>query len=154
MNDILKIIKKRGKTKKVFLSDLKNFFKDRKKAKDILIKKNPLIYWVNFIEEGQISYAITFINSGKIGKENYMTKGHFHEKNVSEVYYLLNGSGEILLRKGSKRKKIIMKKNIFHYIPTGYAHRTINTGKNRMSFLSIYQKDSGHNYKKIEKEGF
>jgi glucose-6-phosphate isomerase, archaeal len=154
MEEILQIIKERGGKKKIFLSDLKSFFNDKKKAEEILKKKNPLIYQVDFIEEDEISYAITFINPGKIGKENYMTKGHYHIKSVPEVYYLLKGEGEILLKKGKIRKKIKLKKNIFYHIPKGYAHRTVNTGKKELSFLTIYQTDAGHDYKKIEKEGF
>lgn len=154
MEELLELIKKRGKETKTFLSDLKPFLKDKKEAERILSKKNPLIYKVNFIEEEEISYGITRIFPGKIGKENYMTKGHYHKRKVSEVYYLLNGKGEIFLKKGKIRKKIKLKKNTFHYIPGGYAHRTINTGKKELSFLSIYQSNAGHDYEKIEKEGF
>jgi glucose-6-phosphate isomerase len=152
--DLIKIIKKRGIRKKIFLKELINFLKDKQKAEEILKKINPLIYTVDFIQENEISYAITTINPGKIGKENYMTKGHYHKKNVSEIYYLLHGQGEILLKKGKEKKKIKMKKNIFHYVPAGYAHRTVNTGEEKLFFLSIYQTDSGHDYKKIEEEGF
>jgi glucose-6-phosphate isomerase, archaeal len=154
MEHLLEIIKKKGKTKKTHLSELKEFFKNKKTAEKVLETKNPLIYWVDYIEEEEISYGVTYINPGKIGKENYMTKGHYHEKNVSEVYYLLEGKGEILLKKAKDKKKIILKKNTFHYIPKGYGHRTVNTGNKKLIFLSIYQTDSGHDYKTIAKEGF
>ncbi|MFA5061239.1 MAG: glucose-6-phosphate isomerase family protein [Candidatus Pacearchaeota archaeon] len=154
MNDILGEIKKRGKIKKTTLRDMKNFFKDRVEVKKILDKKNPLIYYVNFLSEDEISYAVTYIKSGKIGKERFMTKGHYHKKDLPEVYYLLEGKGKILLKKGKSRKEIIMRKNVFHYIPKGYAHRTVNIGEKEFSFLSIYQTDSGHDYKTIEEKGF
>ena len=147
--DILGAIRQSGKRSTTTLNDMREFFKDASDAKG-----NPVIYTVDFVEEDEISYAVTTINPGKIGKENFMTKGHYHIKNVSEVYYPLSGKGVIVLRKGNKRKKIIMKKGVFHFIPAGWAHRTINSGNKKLIFLSIYPTDSGHNYDKIKKEGF
>lgn len=148
MNNILEIILKKGKLKKVFLSDLKEFLNEKKQAEKILQQKNPLIYTVKSIEEYQISYAITKINPGKIGKEFFLTKGHYHKQKSSEVYYLLRGQGTLILKKGKNLKKIKLKKNIFHYIPEGYFHRVLNTGKTPLEFLSIYQTNSNPMYKK------
>ena len=154
MNNILEIIKKRGKLKQVFLSDLKEFLNDKKGAEKILQKSNPLIYTVKSIEEYQISYGITKINPGKIGKDYFLTKGHYHKEKSSEVYYLLKGTGLLLLKKEKQKKKIKLKKNYFHYIPEGHSHRVINTGKTPLEFLSIYQTNSNPDYSKIKKQGF
>jgi glucose-6-phosphate isomerase, archaeal len=154
MGDIIDIIKKKGEISKTFLSDMEPFFKDKDEVNKLLKKKNPLIYEVHFITEDEISYAITIINPGKVGKERYMTKGHYHLKSTSEVYYKISGEGYILIRKGKEKRKIKLEKNKFHYIPKDFAHRTVNNSNKKLVFLSIYQTDSGHDYERIKKEGF
>lgn len=150
MEDIFKIIKQKGKTKVTKLSDMKDFYKS---IPENIKKKNPTIYSVDFVDENEISYAITKINPGRIGKEFYMTKGHYHIKLTSEVYYHMSGEGILLIKLGEHKKKIIMKKGVFHYIPAGWGHRTINVGEKPLIFLSIYQNDAGHDYEKVKREG-
>jgi glucose-6-phosphate isomerase len=155
--DIITIIEKRGKLQKRTLKDLRDFLKQKNKkiADKILKKRDPIIYTVKEIAEDKISYAITKIHPGKIGTERYMTKGHYHKKSLPEVYILLKGKGEIHLKnKSGKRKKIRLKKGVFHYIPRGYAHRTVNSGNKDLEILAIYQTDSGHDYGSIKEKGF
>lgn len=142
-------IKKRGKMHIVRLSDMQKFFKN---IEDY--DKNKEIYRVIYIERSQLSYAITIMKPGKINGEFFMTKGHYHNIPSSEVYYLLKGKGMIIIQRGNDFKKIEMKRGKFYEIPEGYAHRTINTGKEALEVLNIYPSDSGHDYKTIEKRGF
>jgi glucose-6-phosphate isomerase, archaeal len=146
MEGLISRIKKRGKIKKVFLSELKEFLKDKKKADEILTLKNPLVYEVKSIEENEISYGLTLMNPGKVGKEYFMTKGHVHKNLSSETYYLLSGKATLILKKGKETIKVPMKKDFFHYIPQGYAHRVINNGNVPALFLSVYQTDSKPDY--------
>jgi glucose-6-phosphate isomerase, archaeal len=155
VEDVIKRIEKKGGKSETRLSDLRDFLsgKDKEKADEILLKKNPAIYSVRFLDEGKISYAITYMNAGKVGKQDYMTKGHYHLNGSPEVYYLISGRGKLVLRKGKDRKVVAMKKGVFHYIPSGYGHRTVNAGTGRLVFLSIYEKDAGHDYEKVKREG-
>lgn len=150
MEDIFKVIKEKGKTKVTKLLDMEGFYKN---IPETIKKKNPTIYTVEFVDENEISYAITKINPGKIGEEFYMTKGHYHKKPTSEVYYHMEGEGILLIKSGEHKKRVIMKKGVFHYIPRGWGHRTINVGNKPLIFLSIYQNDAGHDYEKVKKEG-
>lgn len=155
MEDVIKRIEKKGKVKETRLSDLSDFLfgKDRDAADKVLAKKNPVIYKVKFLDEGEISYGITYMNPGKIGKQDFMTKGHYHDNGSPEVYYLISGKGKLIYRKGKDRKVVVMKKGVFHYIPKGYGHRTVNTGNGKLVFLSIYESKAGHDYEKVKKEG-
>ncbi|MFH1248669.1 MAG: glucose-6-phosphate isomerase family protein [archaeon] len=146
---LIKEIRKKGEVHITKVKDMQNFFKD--------ISGYPLnkeIYRVLVIEREHLSYAITIIKLGDVNKEFNMTKGHYHSISASEVYYPIKGKGIIILQKGNDFKKIEMKKGRFYEIPEGYAHRTINTGDKDLEVLNIYTSNSGHDYKKIEKEGF
>lgn len=140
------------------LSDMKKFFADRPAVEKLLKNNDPIIYEVYACEigdTGDLSYAITIINPGDINGEYFMTKGHFHDKEVAEVYIGLEGSGVLLMQdRRGKTKKLMIKPGKVSYVPRGFAHRAANTGKKQLKFLAIYPSDSGHDYDTIEKEGF
>lgn len=150
---------KKGKiipSKKVIrrLSDMKDFFYDKECVKKLL-KKNPVIYEVYVVEKPGLSFATTIIKPGKIGNELCMTKGHYHNnKKADEIYLGLKGKGVILMQKGNKCTKEKISKDVIVYIPPGFAHRTVNTGRTDLIFLSIYPSNAGHDYGKIRKKGF
>jgi glucose-6-phosphate isomerase len=146
-------VKKRPDKKVLIrLRDMKTFFSD-KKAVNKRLKENPLIYTVLIKELKEIEYAITIIESGEIGKEHFMTRGHYHKKAYPEIYILVKGKG-ILLLQNKKFEKIRMRKGKAIYVHPKYAHRAVNMGWKKLEFLSIYSPKSGHNYKSIEKKGF
>ena len=133
------------------LKDMKIFFSDKKAIKK-RIKQNPLIYSVlRKIEKGT-EYSITIIESGKIGKEHFMTRGHYHLKPYPEIYILIKGKG-LVLTQNKKCKAIKLKLGEAIYIKGKYAHRTINLGKTKLEFITITNKTK-HLFKKIEKKGF
>jgi glucose-6-phosphate isomerase len=143
------------------LSDLRGFFSDNELVEELLAKgKNPIIYEVYEIpqipSEGLFSLACTVLHPGKVGREYYFTKGHFHAREpTSEVYYGLRGSGIILLQTRDGRvASLPLEAGGVVYIPPRWAHRSINTGKGMMAFLSIYPSYAGHNYGSIAKSGF
>jgi mannose-6-phosphate isomerase-like protein (cupin superfamily) len=71
---------------------------------------------------------------GKVNGEFRMTRGHFH--NVEEVYLVIGGNGLFALGK----KRFPIKKGDLVTIPRNVWHRTINTGKTKMTFLTVFQK--------------
>jgi len=143
------------------LSDLSGYFQDRKFVRQMLSKdEDPKIYEVyEFPQpavEGLLNVGCTIVYPGKIGKEYYFTKGHFHQKeSTSEVYIGLEGEGLILIqnRKGEVAHMTI-KPGLLVQIPPNSAHRSINTGSERLVFLAVYPSDSGHDYESIERTGF
>ena len=134
------------------LKDMINFFSD-KEAVYKRIKQNPLIYVVLVKKDKEMEFTLTILEPGKIGKEYFMTRGHYHKLLSPEIYILLAGEG-ILLLKNKKLKKIKLEKNKPYYIDPCCAHRVVNTGKKKMQFISIYSPRAGHDYKKIKKKGF
>lgn len=141
------------------LSDLRECFYDRRAVEDILSKgEDPLIYVVYEIgreREGELNVGCTIIYPGKIGDEYYFTKGHFHVKEVGEVYIGVSGEGLILMqdKEGELFAEEIKPETIV-YVPPGLAHRSVNTGKTKLIFLAIYPSDAGHDYATINRMGF
>jgi glucose-6-phosphate isomerase len=78
---------------------------------------------------------------GKINDEFKMTRGHFH--NVEEVYIVLKGKGNFIL----KDKKTSIRKGDLITIPKNVWHRTVNTGKEKLIFLTIFKKHEGSHLK-------
>ncbi len=155
------VLKSFNKKAEVRLSDLKDFFSDQEAVNKILSKsKNPIIY--EYYEnsqpevEGHLNFGITIINPGKIGNEYYLTRGHYHaNENSSEVYIGLSGEGMIIMqKKDGQFSYLSMKKGVIVYVPPFWAHRTINVGKRKFSFLYIYPSNAGHDYEIIKQKGF
>jgi glucose-6-phosphate isomerase len=142
------------------LSDLREYFSNRLAVEEILSKgEDPLIYTVYEMPrgaEGELDIGCTIIYPGKIGKEYFFTKGHFHAKDsTSEVYIGMRGKGKILMQNRHGRTKVLeIEPNVLVYIPPGFAHRSINTGNTELVFLAIYPSDAGHDYDTIRKTGF
>ena len=141
------------------LSDVVNIFQDKKAAKEIALKENPIIYKVYNVqipeESGHLQHCISIVYPGKIGSEYYMTKGHFHKtKDTSEIYLTLKGRGKLVMQTPDQRSKVVeMKEGSISYIPPYWAHRTVNIGDEPLIFFGVYRGDAGHNYGIIEKRG-
>ena len=80
------------------LSDLQGSFADEQAYRAALALGDPVVYTVSGVEvpaeDGQLSYGLGLINPGKIGREYYLTKGHFHAwRPAAEVYIGLAGEG-------------------------------------------------------------
>lgn len=78
--------------------------------------------------------AMNFLYPGKVNKEFKMTRGHKH--NADEVYLVLKGKGRIII--GNKR--INIKRGDLITIPANKYHRTVNTGRTKLVFLTIFGK--------------
>src|SRR5215213_11507566 len=83
------------------LSDLRGLFADAA-AEAALLSENPVIYEVYYPYEppeveGQLGFCTTVIHPGMVGREYFMTKGHFHKRiDRAEVYYGLKGEGRLI----------------------------------------------------------
>ncbi|MFW6007137.1 MAG: glucose-6-phosphate isomerase family protein [Halanaerobiales bacterium] len=141
------------------LSDMFEMYQDSEKAKEILDDKDPVIYRFYNVkipeEANHLRHCISMVFPGKIGKEYYMTKGHFHEiENTAEVYLTLRGKGMMVMQTPDNETDIKeMKRGVITYVPPYWAHRCVNTGNQPLVFFAIYRGDAGHNYGIIEEKG-
>jgi len=139
-------------------SDMRGFYQDEEALERMIKEGDPTIYDVYVVpheKEGELSYAITVLHSGKVGKEYFMTKGHYHSKrNRAEIYIALKGKGILLMQKDDEVKWFEMEKGDILYVPPFWAHRGINTGNEDFAFLAVYPGDAGHDYGTIAKKGF
>ncbi len=141
------------------LSDMKGMYQDEAEFEKKLAE-NPIIYEVFErrvpLEEGHLVHSVTVINPGKIGKEYYMTKGHYHEQDkTAEIYLGLKGRGYVLMMNRERETTYReMNPGTIVYVPPFWAHRTINVGSEKVVFLCVYPANAGHDYGSIEKSGF
>ncbi|MEL9999278.1 MAG: glucose-6-phosphate isomerase family protein [Thermoplasmata archaeon] len=151
-------LKNYNSIQKRYLSDLKDYFANKQEVDRILKTDNPLVYTVyemNFDQPGSLSYAITVLEPGKVGDEYYFTKGHFHQKSTAEIYIVFKGNGILLLENRSgNTKSFNMFRGAIINVEPDYAHRSINTGDDRLIFLAIYASDAGHEYEYVKERGF
>jgi len=145
----------------VKVGDLKGFFCDDEAVDELVSKaNNPMVYeyYENSQPEmcGQLNFGVTIINPGKVGIEYYMTRGHYHSKrSAAEIYFGLKGEGMVMMQtKGGQLAHLPVKVGSAVYVPSFWAHRTINVGSEKLSFLYAYPSDAGHDYCTIRKRGF
>lgn len=139
---------------------MKTMFLDSEKAEDILKEEDPLMY--EFYElgcperAGDLAFGTSIIYPGKIGEEYYMTKGHFHTiLDTAEVYWCLSGEGYMVMENiAGDTVEMPMKPGEALYVPRGYAHRTVNTGTEKLVVFWTFQGDAGHDYGTIETKGY
>ncbi|MGC8584648.1 MAG: glucose-6-phosphate isomerase family protein [Thermoplasmata archaeon] len=140
------------------LSDLREYFYDKKAVENILVNQNPIIYRVYDViydYPGGLSYSVTELMPGKVGNEYYFTKGHFHSKSAAEIYIVFKGNGILLTenRSGDTKTYNMYRGSTINVEPE-YAHRSVNTGTTPLIFLAIYPTDAGHDYESIKERGF
>jgi len=144
----------------VKLSSLKEYFSDPKAADQILSAgKDPIIYeyYEYTMPEtgGHLTFGVTTIFPGKVGKEYYLTRGHYHDKDDAEIYINLSGRGGLLMQtKKGETMYLDLKPGDIGYVPPGWGHRTINTGSEKLVFFFVYPSDAGHDYELVKEKGF
>lgn len=142
------------------LADLKGIFQDEAAfdAQD----KTQLVYHVSSYlpvaenTPGGLYMGITTLYPGRVGKEYFMTKGHFHSRSDrAEFYWGVQGEGMLILMDTRRR---VWAERMFsgslHYIPGCVAHRVANTGYEPLVFAASWPSDAGHDYATIAAEGF
>jgi glucose-6-phosphate isomerase, archaeal len=122
---------------------------------------DPLIYRVYGsipvpATTGNVLSSTTVIEAGTIGREYFMTKGHFHEvRDRAEIYVGLAGEGRLLMANEDGEHAVEpMRRGTVNYVPGGWAHRSVNVGDEPLVFFAAYVGDAGHDYATIEAAGF
>jgi glucose-6-phosphate isomerase, archaeal len=143
------------------LSDLQGAFADAGAYQAALSQGNPLLYTVSATEpehgDGALHYALGRLMPGRIGREYYLTKGHYHAwRPAAEVYVGLAGQGIMLLEddRTGECRTIRMTPNSVVYVPGHTVHRTANIGGVPLVYLGIYPAAAGHDYGSIAERNF
>jgi glucose-6-phosphate isomerase len=140
------------------LSKLRELFQDRQAVdKEVVRLHDPIVYEVSeYRKQGSdIFFGTTTMSPGRVGREYYMTRGHFHERaEMAEVYYTQHGEGILLLESSDGQSVTVeMRPGSCAFIPPGWAHRSINTGSDRLVFVWMCNVAAGHDYCDILKRG-
>jgi glucose-6-phosphate isomerase len=125
----------KGKTKilkvKDAIRDRKNIYKNIKgHEKEI----NEVLVDLFEPRMKNLTICMNTLYPGKVNGEFKMTRGHFH--NSEEVYLVLSGKGKIKIG----NEKITIKKGDLLTMHKNVWHRTINTGKEKLVFLTIFER--------------
>lgn len=141
------------------LSDMRGYYLDGAAYDARLAAENSLVYtfWETEYpgDSRGLSFGITEIAPGTVGREFHMTKGHFHANDGDEIYFTLSGRGKLLLQsRAGEAKSYDMEPNSICYIPTGWGHRTVNVGDVPFVFVSIWPPHIIHDYDSVQKYGF
>ena len=140
------------------LSDLRDFFHDAGKLDALIAERGDLVVYevIDYRhEESDLAFGTTIMSPGKVGDEFFLTRGHFHiRRECGEAYYTQSGRGILLLesREGESRT-VEMKPGTCACIPPDWAHRSINTGPEKLIFAWFCATDAGHEYGEIQERG-
>ena len=139
------------------LSDLEGLYADLDAWRAAVAAGDPLVYTVSAApvpeQPGEVPFSITTIEPGDVAGELFMTKGHRHTAPEGEVYAGVAGQGGLLLFDGSTHRWLELADGAVGYIPPGWAHRTVNTGREPFRFLAIYPGGAGHDYETVLRDG-
>jgi len=140
------------------LSDMPAWFQDQPAAQ-ALLSENPVLYRVYAMAQPDTAgwrLATSVIESGRIGAEYYMTRGHAHvREDAPEVYLTLRGRGMLVMQSRTDETVVqVMQPGSINYIPGGWAHRTVNTGDEPLVFFAVWSIDAGHDYEAYAERGF
>jgi len=140
------------------LSELRGLFQDQAAEERVIAEGgDPVVYEVVDYRkpESDLCFGTTIMSPGKVGAEYYMTRGHYHQRrDRGEAYYTQSGEGLLLLesRDGVSRT-VEMRPGVCAFIPPDWAHRSINTGKDKLVFVWFCATDAGHDYGEIRERG-
>ena len=116
--------------------------RSHEKMKEVLMHPDasgPAIHYY-MIRGGSKKRNITVWESGTVGGEYIKTYGHYHVGNLDETYIIVQGEGIALLQKMvadpgasvdriEEFRAIKVKVGDSVYMPPGYGHLVVNTGK-------------------------
>lgn len=140
------------------LSDLRGFFRNHEALEAVIAEQgDPVAYEVVDYrkEESDLAFGTTIMQPGKVGDEFFLTRGHFHiRRECGEAYYTQSGSGLLLLESRAGEKRTVeMKPGVCAFIPPDWAHRSVNTGSDKLVFAWFCATDAGHDYGEIAERG-
>ena len=143
------------------LSALRGQFVDEASYERLLASEDRLIYEVYEIKrpevEGELIMGISIVHPGKVGREFFMTKGHFHTVlATAEIYYCLRGEGFMVMEtpEGQAAVEPLSPGKVL-YVPPRWAHRSVCSSRQEdlVTFFA-YPANAGHDYGTIEQQGF
>jgi len=143
------------------LSALRGQFLDQHAYQAMLDVEDCLLYEVYEIRRpelpGEMLMGISVVHPGKVGREFFMTKGHYHAVlDTCEVYTCLKGEGVMVMEtpEGETAVEKLSPGKVL-YVPPRWAHRSVCTGRaeDLVTFF-VYPAHSGHDYGTIEQRGF
>ncbi|PIR84002.1 hypothetical protein COU18_01175 [Candidatus Kaiserbacteria bacterium CG10_big_fil_rev_8_21_14_0_10_51_14] len=117
--------------------------RSHEKMKDVLMHPDasgPAVHYY-MIRGGSLKRNITIWETGVVDGEYIKTYGHYHVGNLDETYWIIQGEGIALLQKMvvengipqegkiAEFKAIRVKAGDSVYMPSGYGHLVVNTGK-------------------------
>jgi glucose-6-phosphate isomerase len=143
------------------LSSMKGQYADPAAFEAMLRQEDVLLYEVYETKRpevaGELLNGLSIVHPGQVGREYFMTKGHFHTVlETAEVYYCLKGEGMMVMEtpEGDWAVEELRPGRVL-YVPPRWAHRSVNTGsaEDLVTFF-VYPGHSGHDYGTIEAQGF
>jgi glucose-6-phosphate isomerase len=143
------------------LSSLRGQYLDQQAYDAMLAKEDALVYEVYEIKRpevaGELLMGVSVIHPGKVGREFFMTKGHFHTiRETAEIYYCMKGEGKMVMEtpQGETSVETLSPGKVL-YVPPCWAHRSVCTSRqDDLVFFFAYPGNAGHDYGTIEKQGF
>jgi len=143
------------------LSSLRGYFLDQTAYEAALNQGDILVYEVYELQRpeqsGELLQGVSIIHPGKIGREFFMTKGHFHAVlDTAEVYYCLGGEGYMVMETPEGEAKVeSLSPGKALYVPPRWAHRSVCTSRQQpLAIFFVYPGHAGHDYGTIETQGF
>ena len=151
----------KAKPTRRFVSNMVKQFNDTAAAEEIVKNGDQPSYDFYELDQipetgGDLKFGTSIVFPGKVGDEYFMTKGHFHTLlDTGEVYFCLSGQGAMLMETPEGEVSLIeMKPGEAVYVPPRWAHRSINTGKEKLVTFFVFRADAGHDYGTIEQKGY
>jgi glucose-6-phosphate isomerase len=143
------------------LSSLGGQFLDQAAYDQMIALEDCLVYEVYEIHRpevaGEILSGISIVHPGQVGREFFMTKGHFHTvRDTAEIYMCLKGEGCMVMEtpQGETCVEMLSPGTVL-YVPPFWAHRSVCTSRQQdlVTFFA-YPGHAGHDYGAIERQGF
>jgi glucose-6-phosphate isomerase len=142
------------------LSSLQNKFLDQEAFQLMVEEGDPVIYDVYEDRRpeavGELASGLSIVHPGRVGREYFMTKGHYHKvRDTAEIYYCIQGRGALLMENeaGDTAVEEFCPGRVVYVTPS-WAHRSINTGEKDLITFFVYPGHAGHDYGAIDAKGF
>lgn len=143
------------------LSSMKGQYADTKSYEEMILREDSLLYEVyeKLAPEigGELLQGMSIVHPGKVGREYFMTKGHFHSiLDTAEFYYCIKGHGYMMMEnpEGGWAAEELLPDTVL-YVPGRWAHRSINIKADEdLVTIFAYPANAGHDYATIETRGF
>lgn len=139
------------------LSELRQLYRDHHAFDNLVRLGDTIAYQVIDYRyaDSDLAFGTTTMWPGKVGDEYFMTRGHYHtRRDAGETYYTQSGQGILLLQSREGETRVVhMRPGICAFIPPDWAHRSINTGSEKLVFVWHCATDAGHDYGEILEKG-